>query len=148
VDAFRDDIPFKWAGSSSKGQPQHDGCQFLVRELGDCLNGRYCIEVAPSISQLDINLLEHNGLVWEIASSRYYPAQESHEAPTIHASLQLFLDYSLVDQGSGLPLETLLVSQSFLVHDISICVKCELMHDVHWCQARSWDALNLVEWDN
>jgi hypothetical protein len=40
-----------------------------------------------------------------------------------------------------------LVSRSF-VHEISACVQCELMHDVNWCQARSQEALNLVEWDN
>ncbi len=79
---------------------------------------------------------------------RYYPAQESHKAPTVHASLQLFFVDSLVDQSSGLPLETLVVSQLFLVHDVPTCVQCALMHDVHLCQARSRYALNLVEWDN
>jgi hypothetical protein len=103
-------IPFKWAGSSFKGQPQHDDCQFLVRKLGDCLNGCYCVKVAPSISQLDFNLLDWKGLVWELALGRYYPAQELHDALTIYVSLQLFLDNSLVDQGSGLPLETLVMS--------------------------------------
>jgi hypothetical protein len=78
--------------------------------------------VAPSISQLDINLLDHNGLVWELASGYYYPAQELHDAPTVDASLQLFLDYSLVDPDSGLPLETLVMNQSFLVHDVSTCI--------------------------
>jgi hypothetical protein len=63
ADAFGDDVPFKWAGGSSKGEPQYYDCQFFIWQLGDCLNGRCCVEVAPLVHQLDINFLDHNWLV-------------------------------------------------------------------------------------